>query len=159
MYYILSGCIYICKYTSITMISFQQNRPIQTLQKLFHSEGSTYTNTIKKTTTTDFKGFKGFERWRVWKIQELYKVRENGTKDPLKVIMTEWLKFEPSRVTKVFPQRRQLGGGRRDRTGLCTFCWYYLQNIYILSNLKSIEVFLRSLVIMIIIKIAKVRRL
>lgn len=30
------------------MISFQQNRPIQTLQKLFHSEGSTYTNTIKK---------------------------------------------------------------------------------------------------------------
>lgn len=119
MYYILSGCIYTCKYTSITMISFQQNRPIQTLQKLFHSEGSTYTNTIKKKTTTDFKGFQGFERWRVWKIQELYKVRENGTKDPHKVIMTEWLKFEPSRVTKVFPQRRQLGGGgttEQDRT-------------------------------------------
>lgn len=56
MYYILSGCIYTCKYTSITKISFQQNRPIQTLQKLFHSEGSTYTNTIKKKQQQTSKG-------------------------------------------------------------------------------------------------------
>lgn len=119
MYYILSGCIYTCKYTSITMISFQQNRPIQTLQKLFHSEGSTYTNTIKKTTTTDFKGFQGFERWRVWKIQELYKVRENGTKDPLKVIMTEcdWSSSRQE-LPKFFLKEGSWGGGTtgQDRT-------------------------------------------
>lgn len=99
------------------MISFQQNRPIQTLQKLFHSEGSTYTNTIKKKTTTDFKGFKGFERWRVWKIQELYEVRENGTKDPLKVIMTEcdWSSSRQE-LPKFFLKEGSWGGGD-DGTG------------------------------------------
>lgn len=40
------------------MISFQQNRPIQTLQKLFHSEGSTYTNTIKKKQQQTSKGLR-----------------------------------------------------------------------------------------------------